>query len=153
MFMKGCKMPSSVYPNWHIISSKIQLRGLQFSDLNSSRYTSALHGQIEESTKSCVVGLSAGLLAAAAVACSPEITALIPLAVEVVLIAFRVGRLARTAARHIEVTRTEDSAASWSFVIPGMTQPEAQAALSAYNQSKVHSTTHTLIRHRLINLS
>ena len=85
-------------------------------------------------------------------ACSPEITALIPLAVEVVLIAFRVGRLARTAARHIEVTRTEDSATRWSFVIPGMTQPEAQAALSAYHQSKVHSTTHTLIRHRLINL-
>lgn len=123
---------------------------MYFSDLNLSRYTSALHGQIEESTKSCVVGLSAGLLAAAAVACSPEITALIPLAVEVVLIAFRVGRLARTAARHIEVTRSEDSAASWSYVIPGMTQPEAQAALSTFNQSKVHSTTHTWRYNRLI---
>ena len=76
-------------------------------------------------------------------ACSPEITALIPLAVEVVLIAFRVGLLVRTAARHIEVTRTEDSAASWSFVIPGMTQPEAQATLSTFNQSKVHNITHT----------
>ena len=76
-------------------------------------------------------------------ACSPEITALIPLAVEVVLIAFRVGRLVRTAARHIEVTRTEDSAASWSFVIPGVTHADAKAALSTFNQSKVHSTTHT----------
>ncbi len=83
-------------------------------------------------------------------ACSPEITALIPLAVEVVLIAFRVGRLARTAARHIEVTRTEDNAATWSFVIPEITQPEAQAALSTFNQSKVHSLTHIWISNRLI---
>ena len=83
-------------------------------------------------------------------ACSPEITALIPLAVEVVLIAFRVGRLAMTAARHIEVTRTEDNAASWSYVIPGMAQPEAQAALSTFNQSKVHNTTHTWRHNRLI---
>ena len=83
-------------------------------------------------------------------ACSPEITALIPLAVEVVLIAFRVGRLARTAARHMEVTRTEDSSASWSYVIPGMKQPEAQTTLSTFNQNKVHRTTYTWRSKRLI---
>lgn len=83
-------------------------------------------------------------------ACSPEITALIPLAVEVVLIAFRLGRLARTAARHIDLTSTEDSPASWSYAIPGMTQPEAQAALATFNQSMVHSTTHTGRSNRLI---
>ena len=83
-------------------------------------------------------------------ACSPEITALIPLAVEVVLIAFRLGRLAKTAARHIDLTSTEDSPASWSYAIPGMTQPEAQAALATFNQSKVQSTTHTGRSTRLI---
>lgn len=76
-------------------------------------------------------------------ACSPEITALIPLAVEVVLIAFRLGRLARTAARHVDLASTEDSPASWSYAIPGMTQPEAQAALATFNESKVQSITDT----------
>ena len=83
-------------------------------------------------------------------ACSPEITALIPLAVEVVLIAFRVGRLARTTARLVEVTSSGDSAASWSYAIPGMTQPEAQAALATFHQSKVHSIEHTWSPNRLM---
>ena len=83
-------------------------------------------------------------------ACSPEITALIPLAVEVVLIAFRLGRLARTAARHIDLASTENNPASWSYNIPGMTQPEAQAALATFNESKVHSSTHTMESNMLI---
>ena len=83
-------------------------------------------------------------------ACSPEITALIPLAVEVVLIAFRLGRLAGTAARHIDLAGREDSPASWSYAIPGMPRHEAQAALVTFNESKVHSTMHTGGANKLI---
>ena len=72
-------------------------------------------------------------------ACSPEITALIPLAVEVVLIAFRLGRLARTAASDIDLASTGSCPASWSYHIPGLTQPEAQTLLATFNESKVHS--------------
>ena len=105
--------------------------------LNLSRYTGALRGHSDETSKSCVVGISAGLLAAAAVALSPEITALIPLAVEVILIAFRVGNHARTTARHVEVATTQDGAKSWSHAISGMTEAEALPILASFHQEKV----------------
>ena len=107
--------------------------------LNTSRTTTALRSHSNEASKSCVVGISAGLLAAAAVAMSPEITALIPLAVEVILIAFRVGRHVRRTARHVENANTNEDPESWSYAIAGMTEAEGQTMLTSFNQEKVRS--------------
>lgn len=70
-------------------------------------------------------------------ALSPEITALIPLAVEVILIAFRVGNLARTTARYVEVAATQGGADSWSHAIADMTEAEALSILASFHQEKV----------------
>lgn len=87
-------------------------------------------------SQSCVVGLSTGLLAAAAVALSPTVPALIPLAVEVVLIAFRLGLHVEKTAENVESSH-KPKGASWSYVVPGRTEAEAQAALDSFHNEKV----------------
>ncbi len=81
------------------------------------------------------MGLCTGLLAAAAIASSPALPALIPLGVEIVLIAFRTGLCVGTAARSLELSR--DGAASWSFIVTGTDDKEAQATITAFHKEKV----------------
>ena len=100
-----------------------------------SRYTGDIYGQTGESSRTVAVGLCTGLLAAAAVASSPALPALVPLGVEVVLIAFRTGLCALTAAKSLELS--QDKAASWSFVVTGTDDKEAQATIDSFHHTKV----------------
>lgn len=106
------------------------------------RYVGGIRGRDSMGLESCVVGLSTGLLAAAVVALSPTIPALMPLAVEAVLIAFRLGLHVKTTASNIETSPAHDDDSSWSHVIPGMTQPEAQNDLDNFHQDKVGRIDH-----------
>lgn len=101
------------------------------------RYVGGIRGRDSMGLETCVVGLSAGLLAAAAVALSPTIPALMPLAVEAVLISFRLGLHIKNTASNIEISPAHDDDSSWSYVIPGRTQAEAQDALDTFHQDKV----------------
>ena len=101
------------------------------------RYVGSFRGRDNVGSETCVVGLSTGLLAAAAVALSPTIPALMPLAVEAVLIAFRLGLHVKTAASNIETSSAHDDGSSWSYVITGTTKPEAQQALDDFHHDKV----------------
>lgn len=104
---------------------------------DSLRYVGGIRGRDSMGLESCVVGLSTGLLAAAVVALSPTIPALMSLAVEAVLIAFRLGLHIKTTASNIEMSTAHDDDSSWSYVIPGKTRSEAQHALDDFNQDKV----------------
>lgn len=79
------------------------------------------------------VGISTGLLAAAATALSPAVPALIPLGVEVVLIAFRTGLHVGTVANHLDLQR---DGTNWSFVLSGMTDAEGQRVLSDFHEDR-----------------
>lgn len=105
--------------------------------LNAFRFSSTLRGRSDVVSKSCVVGLSAGTLAAAAVALSPATPALIPLAVEVVLIAFRIGLYVKSTAAYVEIPIEHDSSASWSYAVPGTTEDQAKTALALFHDEKV----------------
>ena len=101
------------------------------------RYVGGFRGRENEGSQTCVVGLSTGLLAAAVVALSPTIPALMPLAIEAVLIAFRLGLHVKSTASNIETSSAHDDGSSWSYVITGTTQPEAQKALDDFHHDKV----------------
>ena len=90
--------------------------------------------------EACVVGLSTGLLAAAVVALSPTIPALMPLAVEAVLIAFRLGLHVKNTASNMEMPPAHDSDSSWSYVISGKTEPEARKALEEFHHAMVRKS-------------
>ena len=103
------------------------------------RYVGGFRGRDNAGSQTCVVGLSTGLLAAAVIALSPTIPALMPLAVEAVLIAFRLGLHVKNTASNIETSSAHDDGSSWSYVITGTTQPEAQEALDDFYHDKVTS--------------
>ena len=111
------------------------ISGKTFRKLIEPRYAGDLFGQPGEASKAVAVGLCTGLLAAAAVALSPALPALVPLGVEVTLIAFRTGLCVGTAARSLELS--QDRAASWSFIVTGTDDKEAQAIVTAFHREKV----------------
>jgi hypothetical protein len=63
-----------------------------------------------------VVGLCTGTLAATAVACSRNVLELLPLAVDAVKVAFRVGLVVSDAVKRIVPSYERDQ--SWSFIVP-----------------------------------
>ena len=101
---------------------------------NLYRYVN--HGQGHFESNSCIVGISTGLLAAAAVALAPAVSLLLPLAVNVVLIAFRIGVCIDRVAYNLEDS-TGHEGDSWSYVLPGKTEDEAQAALDEFHHERV----------------
>lgn len=85
--------------------------------------------------KTCIVGLCLGSLVAATVASSHSLADLLPLALETVGIAFRVGWQTLETARHLHA-RT-NNAESWSVVFGGMDKLLAQVALEDFNRDMV----------------
>ncbi|KAH8672377.1 hypothetical protein BGZ61DRAFT_537012 [Ilyonectria robusta] len=69
------------------------------------------------------IGLCTGALAAAAVTCSRSILDLVPLAVDAVTVAFRIGMHVTDAAKR--VAQSNDSDESWSIIVPGTASFEA----------------------------
>jgi len=94
-----------------------------------------VYNQFSGASRTCTVGFCTGLLAAAAVASSPALPALVPLAVEVVLIAFRTGLYAGVTAKSLEVS--QGYTASWATAVTGTNDKDAQAAISDFHQQKV----------------
>ncbi|KAK4989349.1 polyketide synthase [Elasticomyces elasticus] len=81
-----------------------------------------------------VLGLCTGLLAAAAAVSSKTVADLVPLAVELVRIAFRVGTCTNTAREALE--QSEDVRDSWSTIVAGITEQAAKEALATFHQEK-----------------
>ena len=131
---------SAVHPVSSII---VESTVKKHKHLTLFRYVGGSRGAQSMGLRSCVVGLSTGLLPAAVVALSPSIPALMPLAVEAVLVAFRLGLYVKTTANNIEPSPAHDDDSSWSYVIPGKTKSEVQSALDDFHLNEVieESTT------------
>ena len=97
-------------------------------------HAGAIHHQPGDLSETYAVGLGTGLLAAAAIALSPSVPALIPLGVEIVLIAFRTGLYVRNVANFLDLQR---DANSWSLGYPSMADTEAQQILAEFHKDKV----------------
>lgn len=87
------------------------------------------------STETCLVGLCTGLFAAAAVACSPSLSALVHIAVQVTIMAFRTGSY--VAALGDKLSDTSDNAEPWTYVVPGVTEALATSTLRNFHEAKV----------------
>jgi hypothetical protein len=70
-----------------------------------------------------VLGLCTGALAAAAVVCSRNTLELVPLAVDAVVVTFRVGMRVADMAQRLDPSDSLEQ--SWSFVVPGAGSAEA----------------------------
>ncbi len=83
-----------------------------------------------------IVGLCTGLIAASAVASADSLTALIPLAVEAVRVAFRTGAHVGRVAQQLEC---ETDRKSWSTIVAADVKA-VEAALSEFHKENVCGT-------------
>ncbi|RDL30666.1 Thiolase-like protein [Venustampulla echinocandica] len=86
------------------------------------------------SAETCLVGLCTGLFAAAAVACSPSLSALVRIAVQVTVMAFRTGSYVATLGDNL--SGTSDNAEPWTYVVPGASEALATTTLRNFHETK-----------------
>lgn len=84
-----------------------------------------------------VIGLCTGLLASAAVASSRSVGELIPVAVEAVVVALRLGLCAYKVRDYVGQYSGETQ--SWSAVISGVNEEKALAIIEQFSVEKVRS--------------
>ncbi|KAJ4396512.1 hypothetical protein N0V93_000731 [Gnomoniopsis smithogilvyi] len=80
-------------------------------------------------------GLCSGMFAAAAITSTPTLSTLVPVAVQVVLMAFRTGNYVAAMAERLCTSETERSE-SWTYILPGMTGDSAHSSIEKFNQSR-----------------
>ena len=85
-----------------------------------------------------VVGSCTGLLTAAAVGSCVSLVDLLDIAVEIVIIAFRIGALVASTGTDIERSLTKSP--SWSAAVSGLTAERAKEILDAFHESEVRCT-------------
>ncbi|KAK3373299.1 hypothetical protein B0T24DRAFT_702860 [Lasiosphaeria ovina] len=83
--------------------------------------------------RTLLVGLCSGLFAASAIASTPSLSALVPVAVQVVLMAFRTGSHVQTLAERL--SPAFDQSDSWTYIFPGLKEEDASAALSSFHKN------------------
>lgn len=81
------------------------------------------------------VGLCSGLFAATAVASTPSLSTLVPVAVQVVLMAFRVGLYVHSLAERL--SPTAENSESWTHIYPGVNEAPAAAVLATFHELNV----------------
>ncbi|RAL59691.1 hypothetical protein DID88_000324 [Monilinia fructigena] len=87
-----------------------------------------------ESSNTEVLAVCTGLLAASAVASCKSLTSLVPLAVQAVRIAFRLG--SRVAAVGSQLESASDRRKTWSTIVLGISPEAAERALAEFNESR-----------------
>ncbi|KAI9654283.1 MAG: Type I Iterative PKS [Alyxoria varia] len=79
--------------------------------------------KLSNDNNACVLGLSTGALAAAVISCSASVFELVPMAVDAVTVAFRIGLVVTSTAQRFEPSDVLDQ--SWSLIVPGHVSIEA----------------------------
>jgi len=82
-----------------------------------------------------LVGLCSGLFAASAIASTPTLSTLVPVAVQVVLMAFRTGSYVHKLAERLYPTIEQSE--SWTYIFPGLKADETASLLKEFHQSSV----------------
>ena len=98
-------------------------------------YTHYLHDFSADFRGPHIVGACTGLIAASAIASAKSLTALLPLAVEAVRIAFRTGLYVGDVAERLE--GSHDACKSWSTVVATSEKSAAEEAINKFNEVHV----------------
>ncbi|RYO94073.1 hypothetical protein DL762_000821 [Monosporascus cannonballus] len=79
-------------------------------------------------------GLCTGLFAATAIASSPSLSSLLPIAVQIVLMAFRTGSHVASLAERLSPTKEKSE--SWTHIVAGAKEADAKAILADFNEAE-----------------
>lgn len=85
--------------------------------------------------ETCLIGLCTGLFAATAIALSLYLSELVPIAIQVVLMAFRTGRHVAALANILQ--NDTKFSGSWTYVVPGAGEAAATLMLTEFHMANV----------------
>ncbi|KAK1749963.1 hypothetical protein QBC47DRAFT_394885 [Echria macrotheca] len=88
---------------------------------------------ITQHDRTQLVGLCSGLFAASAIASTPSLSALVPVAVQVVLMAFRTGSYVHSLAERLNPAVEQSE--SWTYIFPGLKAEETTKVLEQFHSS------------------
>ncbi|KAI1089995.1 polyketide synthase [Rostrohypoxylon terebratum] len=92
------------------------------------------HGDVTDKQNTKLSGLCTGLFAATAIASSPSLSALLPIAVQTVLMAFRTGSHVASLAERL--SPSTDKSESWTYVLPAAQEAEAKSLLAEFHKEE-----------------
>ncbi|KAI1109012.1 polyketide synthase [Nemania sp. NC0429] len=92
------------------------------------------HEDVTRPENTRLSGLCTGLFAAVAISTSPSLSALLPIAVQVVLMAFRVGSYVGSLSERLSPSNGKSE--SWTYVISSVKESDAKMILSDFHQSE-----------------
>jgi iron transport multicopper oxidase len=124
--------------NWHITSSKLlsSYRLVRVTTLTDSRSRAEkMHEDSTRASETCLIGLCSGLFAATAIASSPSLSGLVPIAVQMVLMAFRTGAYVAALAERLH--KNSEGSSSWTYVLPGISEVAASSIISDFHRTNV----------------
>lgn len=136
-------MPCSALPSWLTTSSKSRVPRVRsqayecwacLDRLLNIACSSRVEKEPEDWTdhdQTYMVGLCTGLLSAAAIASTPTVSTLIPLAIQAVLLAFRTGVYVGGFAERFCSPLPQSE--SWTMIFPGVGEEEANNAISKFH--------------------
>jgi hypothetical protein len=133
--------------NWHIISSKLPHREPNWESrvlltIDAYSRSEKMHEDSTRASETCLIGLCTGLFAATAIASSPSLSGLVPIAAQMVLMAFRTG--AYVAALADRLHKNSEGSSSWTYVLPGISEVAASSIINDFHRGNV--STPTLLR-------
>ncbi|RYP55311.1 hypothetical protein DL768_000066 [Monosporascus sp. mg162] len=85
-------------------------------------------------------GLCIGLFAATAIASSPSLPSLLPIAVQVVLMAFRTGSHVASLAERLSPTKEKSE--TWTHIVAGVKEADAKAILRDFHKAELPKLIH-----------
>ena len=94
-----------------------------------------MHEDTTRPGETSLVGLCTGLFAAAAISSAPSLSGLVPVAVQVVLMAFRTG--AYVAALADRLQGDAEISQSWTYVLPALEEAETSSILNDFHKENV----------------
>ncbi|KAJ4402884.1 hypothetical protein N0V85_005225 [Neurospora sp. IMI 360204] len=90
------------------------------------------HDDLARPENTCLVGLCSGLFAASAIACTKSLSELVPLAVQVTLMSFRVGRHVYKVAE--QIYPTVEKSESWTYIFTNISESVAGPVVQDFNK-------------------
>ncbi|KAI0881801.1 polyketide synthase [Annulohypoxylon maeteangense] len=92
------------------------------------------HGDVTDKSNTKLSGLCTGLFAATAIASSPSLSTLLPVAVQTVLMAFRTGCHVASLAERLSPSTGKSE--SWTYVLPAAQEAEAKSLLAEFHKEE-----------------
>lgn len=117
------------------LSSARAAPSARLSDHSLPSHAERHHEDVTRHDRTHLVGLCSGLFAAFAISIAPSLSALVPVGVHTVLLAFRTGSYVHTLGQRLSSASVDED--GWTYVFPGLTAEVVVSRLAEFQDANV----------------